>query len=121
MTLTNGYWKIILITAIAVCVICLFAKSFLALHTYPEYDPGTTLMFKLNPLAANIVHNSVLEDRYHTNQTSPLRIYHDESVLGEETLVHIFKIPLPIYLFTLLFLTYIYRKTKNGNCIKGMS
>lgn len=100
-----------MITMIVVCMACLFAKSFLSIHTYPEYKgAGTTLMFKINPFAANFVR----EDRFEANRISPLRICHDEMiVIGQNTLEHIFKIPLLVYLFIVLFLINIYRKIKN--------
>ncbi|WP_163355135.1 hypothetical protein [Dysgonomonas sp. 25] len=103
--------KIILITAIAICAVCLFAKSFLAIHTYPEYKgDGVTLLFKLNPLGENFVQ----EDSYTDDMKSPLRICKDEMMfIGQDTIEHIFKISLPIYLFTLLLLVSIFLKIKN--------
>ncbi|MDR2914099.1 MAG: hypothetical protein LBV74_04600 [Tannerella sp.] len=103
--------NIILGLAIVVCMLCLLMKSFLAIHTYPEYKgDGVNLMFKLNPLGENFV----CEDRYDADIESPLHICKDEfTFIGQDILESIFKIPLPVYLFLLLLLVAIYLKMKN--------
>ena len=56
----KSFLKIILITAITVCTVCMLVKSFMAIRYKSEMDGGEmTLEFKANPLA----HNLIFEDK----------------------------------------------------------
>ena len=93
------FLQIITGLAIVACSFCLFAKSFLAVHYYPEGGAEVNLMFKLDPFGDNFVGD---RDRFEADMQSPLRIYTDEMmVVGEETLEGISKVPLVIYVFCL--------------------
>jgi len=93
------FLQIITGLAIVACSFCLFAKSFLAVHYYPEGGAEVNLMFKLDPFGDNFVGD---RDRFEADMQSPLRIYTDEMmVVGEETLKGISKVPLVIYAFCL--------------------
>ena len=110
--------KIIIGLAIAICTFCVLAKSFLAIHTYPEYKgDGVILMFKLNPLGENFVR----EDRYDADFNSPLKICKDEMMfVGQDVLESIFQIPLPIYIFILLLLIFVYVNNRNPKIKKRL-
>ena len=98
----NRFLKTALIAALVVCGLCLVAKSFLAIHTYPEYKgDGVMLMIKLDPLGPDFVQ----EDTFRADQKSPLRICWDEMIfVGQNLLEGIFKVPLPVWLFVFLLL-----------------
>ena len=93
------FLQIITGLAIVACSFCLFAKSFLTVHYYPEGGAEVNLMFKLDPFGDNFVGD---RDRFEADMQSSLRIYTDEMmVVGEETLEGISKVPLVIYVFCL--------------------
>ncbi len=97
----NRFLKIVLISTLVICGLCLLVKSFLAIHTYREQEGGPTvnLMLKLNPFGANFVR----EDTFEADMASPLRICTDEMMfIGQDTLEYIFCVPLLTWLLLLL-------------------
>lgn len=108
--------KILLMAAIVVCGVCLFAKSFLVLHTYPEYKgDGVVLMFKLDPLEPD----HVREDTFEADLVSPLRICRDEmKFVGQDMLEGIFALPLAVWLFLFLLPLAVWLKMRHPSLKK---
>ena len=109
--------KITLLSAIVLCIVCLFVKSFFAIHTYPEYKGvGVNLMLKVNPWDANFV----CEDRQDADMESPLHICWDEMMfIGQNTIEGIFYFPLSAYISFLVLLAAIYLKLRNPKLRKS--
>jgi len=84
----NNFLKIILITSLTVCTVCMLVKSFMAVRYKSEMDGGEmTLECKANPLA----HNLIFEDK---GEAPFFLITHPESYSG--TLFdYIFNISVP--------------------------
>ena len=83
----NSFLKLSLITAIAICTVCLLVKSLIAIHYMPELDGGgMSLVFKVNPLSDNLIFEDSDEARYFLTT-------HPEAYAGNSLFDYIFKIP----------------------------
>ena len=106
----NSFLKITLIAAIAICMLFLLIKSFLAVHYESELNGGAmNLVFKFNPLGENLI----FEDRYEANffRTYP------EAYSGT-IFDFIFDIPLPVHVFFLFLFVFAYMRMKNSKLKK---